>query len=181
MTRGEGGIFTTSTSGSVSVGDSGNPSPSGEARSNVTWRRATAPLGSAHEERPEGASGVDTEAPQSGTGGGGRGSCARPDPANCDRARIGDRIWQDRARPRALAAELSTEPAAEPDRAVAEGYQLAGVVTGVSPSTKELLGKALLGAVISRREYRKHNRRDDSRVYRGTSFDVCRAFTHLCL
>jgi len=48
---------------SVPIGDGGNPSPSGEARFGVTWSRATLPTGRAHEERPEGSFGVDSEIP----------------------------------------------------------------------------------------------------------------------
>jgi APA family basic amino acid/polyamine antiporter len=46
---------------SVPLGDGGNPSPSGEARFGVTWSRAALPVGRAHEERPQGASGVGAE------------------------------------------------------------------------------------------------------------------------
>ena len=45
--------------------------------------RATLSAGSAHEERPEGAPGMDSEAPEAGADRGGRDSCARPDKANC--------------------------------------------------------------------------------------------------
>ena len=75
--EGKGGM--TKTPISVPVGDGGNPSPSGEARFRVTCSRATLSTGSAHEERPEGASGVDSEVPEAGADWGGRDSCARPD------------------------------------------------------------------------------------------------------
>jgi Transposase IS200 like len=44
----------------------------------VTWSRATLPTGSAHEERPEGASSVGAEVSESGFEWGGRDSGARP-------------------------------------------------------------------------------------------------------
>jgi hypothetical protein len=49
---------------SVPFGDGGNPSPSGEGKIRVTWSRATLPTWSAHEERPEGARGLDSEVPE---------------------------------------------------------------------------------------------------------------------
>src|SRR5436309_11591335 len=71
---------------SIRIGDGGNPSPLGEEKVRVTWSRAPLSVGSAHEERPQGARGVDSEVPQAGADGGPRSSCARHYPADCQRA-----------------------------------------------------------------------------------------------
>ena len=106
---------------SVPIGDGGNPSPLGEARLGVTWSRATLPVGRAHEERPEGPSGVDSEISESSTDGRCSSSCARPTAADCRRTRVGDRVREGRARPRSPTTVLPTESARESDGAMAEG------------------------------------------------------------
>ncbi|MGQ0643516.1 MAG: MBL fold metallo-hydrolase, partial [Gemmatimonadaceae bacterium] len=46
---------------SICFGDGGNPSPLGEEKVRVTWSRATLPVGSAHEDGPQGTRHLDSQ------------------------------------------------------------------------------------------------------------------------
>ena len=79
---------------SVPIGDGGNPSPSGEVRCGVTWSRATLQTGRAHERRPKGSSGMDSEISEIGADWRRSSSSARSAAADRRRTRAGDRVWE---------------------------------------------------------------------------------------
>jgi len=102
---------------------------------------------------------VGSEIPKANSDRGCSDSCARPAAANRRRARIRNRVWEGRARPRTPIRLLSTESAREPDCTAAEGDQLTSIAAVVPTSTEEVLGKALLGERISGRQLGYNHRR----------------------
>ena len=139
---------------SVPSGDGRNPSPSGEAKGVVVWSRAAVPIRSAHEDGPESSSGLDPEIPKAGFGWSGRGSCARSAPADCDGARVDDLVGKSGTRSRPRVCLVSPESGHQHDRSVAERGQLESAPSGVSSPPQSVLGKALLGARLPRRDIR---------------------------
>ncbi len=143
---------------SVPIGDGGNPSPLGEARFGVTWSRAALPDGRAHEERPE----VHLvwipkyrKAVLTGEVALRVRDLLRQIAAEHELEIVSGKVARDHVH---LAALLSNQPGREPDRAVAERNQLAGPTAGISAPTKEVLGKASMGARISGGQFRNDHR-----------------------
>ncbi len=112
----------------------------------VLWSRAAIQIRSTHENGPKGAPGMDTEIPKEGACRCSCGSCARPNPANCNGTRVGDFIGESRTRPRPCVCFVPCAPGHQYDCPVAEGYQLSGTPSGVCASAEDVLGQALLGS-----------------------------------
>jgi len=140
---------------SVSLGDGGNPSPSGEGKCVVMWSREKVPCWSAHEVRFKGAFGVDSKIQEEGACGSGGDSCARPIAPDSDGARVGDYFWQGCTRPRPHIFGLSAESGYQHDCTMAEGDQFTCTPSGVSVLAQEILGPSFLGEGIFGGEFWK--------------------------
>jgi hypothetical protein len=132
---------------SVPSGDGRNPSLLGGEKIMVLWSRAAVQIRSAHEDRPEGALGMDSKIPEKGALRCGCGSCARPDPTNCSGARVDDSIGESRTRPRPCVCFTSSTSGHQHDRAVVEGHQFSGTPSGVCAFAKDVLGQGTSGLV----------------------------------
>ena len=152
---------------SVSSGDGGNPSPSGEEKVVVMWSRAEVPTWCAHEVRSEGALGVDTEVSQESAGRTIGDSCARPDPTDRDRTRVAHHFRQSGTRPRPRVCVVSSASGYQQDRTVVERDQLASTPAGVSTPAEAVLGPALLGPGVPGGQLRHPHRRDGTAIHRG--------------
>ena len=133
---------------SVSSGDGGNPSPSGEEKVVVVWSRAEVPTRRAHKVRSEGALGVDTEVSKESIARAIGDSCARPDPTDRDRARVAHHFGQSGTRPRPRIFVVSPASGYQHDRTVVERDQLTSASSGVSPPAEAVLGPTFLGTGV---------------------------------
>ena len=133
---------------SVSSGDGGNPSPSGEEKVVVVWSRAEVPTRRAHKVRSEGALGVDTEVSKESIARAIGDSCARPDPTDRDRARAAHHFGQSGTRPRPRIFVVSPASGYQHDRTVVERDQLTSASSGVSPPAEAVLGPTFLGTGV---------------------------------
>ena len=133
---------------SVSSGDGGNPSPSGEEKVVVVWSRAEVPTRRAHKVRSEGALGVDTEVSKKSIARAIGDSCARPDPTDRDRARAAHHFGQSGTRPRPRIFVVSPASGYQHDRTVVERGQLTSASSGVSPPAEAVLGPTFLGTGV---------------------------------
>ena len=133
---------------SVSSGDGGNPSPSGEEKVVVVWSRAEVPTRRAHKVRSEGALGVDTEVSKESIARAIGDSCARPDPTDRDRARAAHHFGQSGTRPRPRIFVVSPASGYQHDRTVVERDQLTSASSGVSPPAEAVLGSTFLGTGV---------------------------------
>src|SRR5262249_16757421 len=116
------------------------------------------PTWGTHEDRFEGAFGLDSEVPQTDVNGAGCPPGTRYFTADCHRARTGDYHRQSSQRPCPYVCTVQAASGHQQDRAVAQRDQLAPDGARISSSAQGVLGSALVGTRLFGGQLREYYR-----------------------